>query len=186
MKILSLDLEMNQPSGKIIQIGAVVGDLDSGVVVERFGIFVECNEPLNPEITKLTGITVHDLSRGVSLPAAYSELLRFHEKHRPFCNPLTWGGGDSAELKKQLDGSCTHWVFGRRWIDVKTIYQTQCIAGGKPLQGGLARVMTKYGLKFKGRKHNAVDDAENTFLLYFEMLKMFKVTSNPKQSLVGG
>ena len=185
MKILSLDLEMNQPSGKIIQIGAVVGDLVSGEVVDRFGIFVSCGEYLNPEITKLTGITVQDLNKAVSLPVAYSDLLKFHEKHRPFCNPLTWGGGDSDELRRQLDGSCTHWVFGRRWIDVKTIYQTQCLAEGKPSQGGLAKIMTKYGLKFRGRKHNAVDDAENTFLLYFEMLKMFKATSNPIKSLVG-
>lgn len=178
MKILSLDLEMNQPSGRIIQIGAVVGDINTGQVVERFGVFVDCFEPLNPEITKLTGISVADLSRAVSLPLAYAEFLKFHERHKPFCNPLTWGGGDSAELKNQLDGNWTRWVFGRRWIDAKTIYQSQCLAIGKPVQGGLSRVMTKYGLRFKGRKHNAIDDAENTFLLYFEMLKMFRVTSN--------
>lgn len=164
---------MNQPSGKIIQIGAVIGDLSSGVVIDRFDRFITLEEPLNPAITKLTGIVSADLNRGISLPQAYGELSEFHRKYQPFCNPITWGGGDSAELRKQLDGAYQSWIFGRRWIDAKTIYQSHCIARGKPLQGGLARVMTKYGLKFKGKKHNALDDAENTFLLYFEMLKMF-------------
>lgn len=180
MKVISLDLEMNQPSGTIIQIGAVVGDVESGEIHGRFTQFVSIDESLNPEITKLTGITEADLEYGVTLPQAYSELVQFFESHGPFWNPITWGGSDSYELRCQLDGAYTKWIFGRRWVDAKTIYQSYCIANRKPLQGGLAKVMTKFGLRFTGRKHNALCDAENTFILYCEFLKMFRATSNPE------
>ena len=34
--------------------------------------------------------------------------------------------------------------------------------------------MTKLGLRFNGRKHNAADDCENTAFVYIELLNKFK------------
>lgn len=172
MKITSLDLELNQPSGKIIQIGAVIGDTQTGEVSQRLRIYVDPQEQLSDFIIELTGITETDIKeKGTTLKEAYLQLREFHLRHSTFINPLTWGGGDSQEIFNQLaPEDRSEWPFGRRWVDAKTLYVSECIARGLPVQGGLSKVMNKYNMNFKGRKHDAQDDAENTFKLYHEML----------------
>jgi inhibitor of KinA sporulation pathway (predicted exonuclease) len=65
-------------------------------------------------------------------------------------------------------------LFGRRWIDCKTLYVSRCFARGEKHQAGLAKAMTKVGLRFDGRKHNAMDDAINTFFLYCKLIGELK------------
>ena len=180
MKLTSLDLEMNQPSGRIIQIGACVGDTNTGEILETLSVLVHpgIGDPITEFITGLTGITQQQVDTdGTSLLEAYDILKDLHTRHQCFMNPLTWGGGDSYELKKQLErdfGWVNNWCFGRRWIDVKTLYHTRQLARDGKVQAGLARALTKLGLQFKGRKHNAKDDAVNTFYAYLELSKVFK------------
>jgi len=171
---LTLDLEMNQPSGKIIQIGAVAGDL-SGNIIDKISIYVNPYEVVSERIVKLCDIHQKDVDSGLSLHEAYLQLKNFHLKHDCFINPITWGGGDSELLRRQMniDIEDLSWCFGRRWIDAKTIFTSYQLANGLPIQGGLAKAMTKFGLFFSGRKHNAADDAENTFILYTHMLNSF-------------
>jgi inhibitor of KinA sporulation pathway (predicted exonuclease) len=98
----ALDLEMNQPSGKIIQIGACVGNIVTGEILETLSLFVNPEELLSPFIVGLTGIKQQDVDTGLSLEEAYSKLKEFHIKHKSFMNPITWGGGDSQEILRQL------------------------------------------------------------------------------------
>lgn len=177
----SLDLEMNQPSKKIIQIGAVVGNISTGEIIERISLFVNPKERINPGITELTKITQEDVNNGDTLENAYQKLQFVHLRHGSFINAITWGGGDSLELLNQLKQENVNfdeqsWCFGRRWIDAKTLFISWRLANGKPIQGGLAKTMTKFGLAFKGQKHNAMHDAENTFNLYRKMLNLLKDT----------
>jgi inhibitor of KinA sporulation pathway (predicted exonuclease) len=194
---LSLDLELNQPSDKIIQIGAVVGDIHSGEIFEKFDRLVKIDEPLCLDekicnIPKLTGITDEMLEKdGISLIDAYTDLAALHKKYQCFRNPIVWGGGDSKSLKEDLarlghhfssgfgvDKHLPMYCFGHRWLDVKSIYQVYCLMNNLPVQGGLAKSMTRLGLKFDGTKHNAMWDAYNTFLIAKEMfgkLKTYKV-----------
>jgi inhibitor of KinA sporulation pathway (predicted exonuclease) len=176
MKLTCIDLELNQPSGKIIQIGAVVGDTNTGDITHRLKVYVNPQEPLSQFIIDLTGITQSVIDKeGVTLTEAYLKLKEFHLRHSTFMNPLPWGGGDSQEIFDQLPvEDRIDWPFGRRWIDAKTLYVSECIAKGLPVQGGLSKVMTKYNLKFQGKKHDALDDAENTFRLYKEMLLIIR------------
>lgn len=173
---MSFDLEMNQPSGTIIQVGYVVGDTDTGEILNRGCHNIYCEEEIAPRIELLTGVTQHDVNKGISLVDMYKILVDVHQKYNCFRNPLTWGGGDSHELKTQLRvaGVKDPHLFGRRWIDAKTLYVSYRLANGKPPQGGLAKAMLRLGLKFDGRKHNAGDDAYNTFLIYLKLLKFFK------------
>lgn len=173
MKLLSLDLEMNQPSGKIIQIGAVVGDSETGAILDSFSVFINPNEELSEYIIGLTGITQKQVDQGDSLMDGYLKLKEFAKKHDCFCNPVTWGGGDSQELKNQL-GPVENWLFGRRWIDTKTLYQSYRIANGKKVQAGLAKALLNMGLKFQGRKHDALDDAKNTWIIYKALINKLK------------
>ena len=64
------------------------------------------------------------------------------------------------------------------WIDTKTLFVSWRFANGKPIQGGLAKSMLKVGIKFEGRKHNATDDAVNTFRTYVRMLQLLKSESS--------
>jgi inhibitor of KinA sporulation pathway (predicted exonuclease) len=176
----SLDLELNQPSGKIIQIGAVSGHLLSGKVIETFSCFIKIDEPLNARIIKLTGITEDDLSSGISLKEGYLQLAAIHSKNKAFMNPIVWGGGDSLAIRDELESNNSDFFkerdfcFGRRWIDIKTIYQMYRFANGLKMQSGLSKSLGRLGLQFKGKKHNALDDAANTFHLASQLLKRLK------------
>lgn len=183
----SIDLEMNQPSGKIIQIGAVVGNIKTGEILDSLSVIVNPHEQLGTcndietTITELTGITQEQVDAGVELEEAYLVLRDFHKKHGSFINPITWGGGDAEEVRQQLESEFSAegkelpaWCFGRRWIDAKTLFVSWRFAHGQPIKSGLAKAMLKVGLRFQGRKHNALDDAKNTFIMYKRLLELFK------------
>jgi len=172
--LLFLDLEMNQPSGKIIQIGYVIIDMDVDQTLCSKRIYVNPNEKLNPTIETLTGISQAQVDSAPTLEQAYIELVADVVQHKPFINPVTWGGGDSAELRKQLCMDDERFVFGRRWIDAKTIYVAYALANNLPYAGGLFKVMSRFKLGFIGRAHDALTDATNTYRLYKHLLTLFK------------
>ena len=175
INLLSLDLEMNQPSGTIIQVGAVVGNLASGEILEEVSCFINPHETLSEYIIKLTNIKQHQVDCGVSLQEGYKVLQQLHTKYKCFRNSLCWGGGDSQELKQQLNYPDDEmFLFGRRWIDAKTLYVSLRFASNQKHQAGLSKAMARLGLQFQGKKHNATVDAKNTFLIYKELLRRFK------------
>lgn len=187
--ITSIDLEMNQPSRKIISIGAVLGNLENGIIEQEKQWFIKideplCTSPLLTDIVKLTGITEEILkNEGIELIQAYEELCLFH-KQADFINPVAWGCGDSRSLREDLlrlgynfnqgfgnnNKLLPFFCFGRREFDCKQRYQEQCILEGKKLQSGLKKAVNKCGLVFQGRAHEALSDARNTFLLYYHLL----------------
>jgi DNA polymerase III epsilon subunit-like protein len=52
---IALDLEMNQPSGKVIEVGVAIGNVNDGVLEMR-NWYVDPQEPIEEYITQLTGI----------------------------------------------------------------------------------------------------------------------------------
>lgn len=186
----SLDLELNQPSNKIIQIGACRFDLETGEVVDTFNRYVKIDEPLCRnesicDIPKLTGITDELLEeKGVDLISAYKDLAAWHRSPVPGqetggrMNAVTWGGGDSREIFEELRDRFNYtdpqgYCFGRRWFDVKTLFQFFRMSQGETIQAGLGKACKRLGHNFEGRKHNALYDAINTakiaHLLYEKM-----------------
>ena len=177
INLLSLDLELNQPSGTIIQVGAVVGNLETGEILERYSAIRKTNEKIDERIQKLTGITDEKIKEGISLIQIYTDLETIHKKYKCFRNPVTWGGGDSEELRLQVFKTPEDFVFGRRWIDAKTLFLSFMFANSNPQQAGLSKAMAKLGLQFKGKKHDAKDDAFNAFIIYRDLVNKF--ISNP-------
>jgi inhibitor of KinA sporulation pathway (predicted exonuclease) len=175
MKIMSLDLELNQdPSGpKIIEIGACVGDTQSGEVLETYTRFVNPNQLLIEFIIKLTGIRQEDVDAAGSLEEAYLGMEDLGRRHDCLHMPIVWGAGDGPHLRSELPRHVS-WSFGRRELDVKAVFQAFQMAKSEKLQAGLAKALTRLGLNFQGKKHRAVDDAINTFRIYFELLKKFQ------------
>lgn len=174
MNILALDLELNQnPEGsKIIEIGACCGNTETGEVLEKYSAFVNPNETLQDFIIKLTSITQDQVDAAGSILDAYQGMVGMAGKYDCLHMPLVWGMGDGHALRKELPQTC-QWNFGRRELDVKAVFQAYQMVKGQKIQAGLAKAMTKLGLQFQGTKHRAVDDAVNTFRIYYELIRRF-------------
>ena len=166
---VAIDLEMAQPSGKIIQIGAAAGDIEKKTVIDSLSVFINPEEELTDFIKKLTGISQDDVDGGVDLVTGYSRLTEFVKKHGASPMLLEWGQGDCRALKQQLGP--TKWELGRTSMNVKNIHQFQQLQKSEKIQGGLAKALLRNGLNFDGKKHNAEDDAKNTLLVFFKMLE---------------
>ena len=182
-KYLALDLELNNaPDGstsnpKIIQVGVAIGSARENPkewITKKW--YVKINDPIYPFITDLTGITTQDIQQfGMTHYDIGQELSRLIKEHDVFVNPVTWGGGDSTELKDEFNQHGIEFRhFGRRWIDVKTWYTLRLLANGKRPTGGLSSAMGVYKLQFEGQAHRADVDAYNTLRLFFEILKRQK------------
>lgn len=168
----ALDLEMEQPCGTIIQIGAVKFDDLTGEILDRFNEYIKLDHSLSSYITSLTGIKNEDIVYGKTLREAFTNLNKFTEE----CHSLravVWGSNDMLTLKTQLPPIT--WKYGRRVMDVKTLHQFIGPMLGLNDTGGLSKIMSKYGLHFEGKKHNALFDAENTAKLYMELKQYIRV-----------
>ncbi len=177
-RLLSIDLEMNQDSGKIIQIGAVVGDIRTGEILEELSLFVNPHEQLSEYIINLTGIKQYEVDEGVELENAYKVLVDFKRRNNCFHCPITWGGEDMKCLKEQCKIEPKDWEFGRNHFDAKKLFQSYCLANDLNLQSGLGKSLVRMKLNFEGKAHNAIDDARNTFKIYKHLLQYFKEGPN--------
>lgn len=174
MNILSLDCEYNQPSGKTIQIGAAVYTV-AGVLIEQFETYVDPGEPINVEITILTGITDQNVQGAPSIKEAYEMLEFIHAKHKCFANPIVWGSGvrnDSLTIWEESKVDRPNFM-GYRVLDAKSIYQTVMMVNGRTVRGGLVKCCEVLGIPFEGVAHTALADAMNTFRVWHYLAKRF-------------
>jgi len=191
---IALDLELNNapdhstPNPKIIQVGIAIGDYEmykSNTLISHHW-YLNPNEPIYPFITELTGITDEDVTtKSVTHEVLLTQLTGFIHRHKPFLNPVTWGGGDSTELKQEyIDRQIPFQLFGRRWIDVKTWYVLHMLTKGKKPSGGLRSALGEFKMQFEGTPHRADDDALNTLRLFFKIMeqqrKMYDILDNAK------
>jgi len=192
---LALDLELNNapdgstPTPKIIQVGIAIGSWDhfeGNQIITRKWYF-DPQEPIYPFITELTGITDDDIKENAVTHEVFAEeFAEFVKPYKPWVNPITWGGGDTVELKDEMNSNGVHFpFFGHRWIDVKTWYTLHMLAKSKRPSGGLKSAMAEYKLQFQGTPHRADDDALNTLRLFFTILdkqsRIYNILDNAKQ-----
>lgn len=170
-KYLVIDLEMNQPSNTIIEIGYVVGD-KTGRVFENESIFVKTEEQIAPYITDLTGISNELLSEKGLHPSLISDLVNsIIAKHNVSLKAITWGAGDVRLLLNQFPQINLH----NRYLDMKTIYQLEAIANNKTMAKGLFNAATSLGINNGAYvAHRAKDDALVTYLVFVEYIRKFK------------
>lgn len=174
--IVSLDLELNQLNNqpKIIQIGLTVAHLPTRKIIESKSIMVNPGEGITEYISTLTGITDYQVKDAPNIQEAYQEMCAYLKKFNTHRMPIVWGNGDVWAIKKEVGTIGDEWPFGWREMDVKTLVQAIAMANNGQVQGGLAKSMSRYGLRFQGRKHNAEDDSKNTMLMYFKILDILK------------
>jgi inhibitor of KinA sporulation pathway (predicted exonuclease) len=169
----ALDLELNNKSDgtvpKIIQVGIAIGKPND---IKTYSWYVNPQEPLVPFITELTGITEEVIAtQSVSLSQVAEELGNLLTQEKPFTNPIVWGGNDAAELLQEFrDGGIDFPFFGRRILDVKTLFVYLEQVNGRSPSGGLRSAMGKYKCPFIGTPHRADQDAYNTLRFYFALV----------------
>jgi inhibitor of KinA sporulation pathway (predicted exonuclease) len=180
IKYCALDLELNNlqngQTPKIIQVGIAIASPIRPNDIQTYSWYLDPEEEISPFITKLTGIDNQLIKeKAVShetVAEQFGELLKVNEC---FVNPIVWGGGDgndASELKAEFrERNIDFPFFGRRVVDVKTLYVFQQMVEGKSPSGGLRKSMISYGLDFVGTPHRADVDAENTLRFFFYFLQ---------------
>jgi inhibitor of KinA sporulation pathway (predicted exonuclease) len=177
----SLDLELNNLNNgttpKIIQVGVSIGSPVRPDDIKTFSWYLDPEEEITPFITKLTGID-NQLIKEKAVPhqIVAEELGALININKCFVNPIVWGGGgegnDATELKDEFrERNIDFPFFGRRVVDVKTLYVFNQMVQGKSPSGGLRKSMLSYGLTFEGQSHRAEIDALNTLRFFFYFLE---------------
>lgn len=172
MKVFSFDLELNQAKtgAKIIEIGACIGETYTKQVIDQYSCIVNPEEILEPTIIALAGLTQDEVNAGTNIVNAYNGMVAMVNQHECMRTPIVWGCGDGFALKRELPIE-VKWMFGRRELDVKAVFQAYLLAiDDKVSQSGLAKSLRKLGLNFEGTAHRAKDDAINTFFIFCKLL----------------
>lgn len=171
---MAFDLECNQPSKSIIQVGIVVGNLKSGEILDKEQWNINVDEEISDYITNLTGITQTDVDNGEFIGTVYDNICHIRDYYQCFRNPIVWGGQDCSHFRQEMNIKDEEpFVFGFREIDAKTLYVSWRFKTGTTYQAGLGKALVKMGLEFQGKKHTAMDDAYNTFIIYRKLLEKF-------------
>jgi inhibitor of KinA sporulation pathway (predicted exonuclease) len=188
---LAIDLELNNKNDgkipKIISVGIAIGSPVRPDNILTSHWYIDPQEPITPFISQLTGITDEVIqTESISHETVAEELGSIIKSWNCFTNPVVWGGGgegnDATELKDEFrDRKIDFPYFGRRVIDVKTLYVFQQIVQGKSPSGGLRKSMISYGLDFEGTPHRADVDALNTLRFFFYFLERQKKFENYRE-----
>jgi DNA polymerase III epsilon subunit-like protein len=187
MKLISIDLEMNQPSRKIIQIGAVCFDPKDGSITEIFNQLVDPGEALNPEITQLTRITDQMLFGKPSIKEAAVTLSAIKNRLQTSPIGIVWGSAESNDVRKIYEEASIESPFVGRIIDVKATFQMLANSSAAEFRSkvGLSKACNLLGIgwdeKF-GKPHDALADAYNTMRVYMFLSKCLKGGFDIKRS----
>lgn len=194
MKYITIDLENNQPSGKIIQIGAVLFDTDHKTepVRDQFVTYVNPKEEVNWQETLRSGETLEEL-------LGYEFKQKWQEQNIPTAEALTkfwdwikvsnggkkiiqWGRGDLSEIITESKENKVFYPSKIRELNLKIVYQFlyQPAYRLNKAPGGLKSACRAMGLEFKGRAHDALVDALNTGYLALTMYNIIRNYSDIK------
>ncbi len=175
MRIIIVDLELNQPSKKIIQIGATCIDVRNGSLCGNFNTFVNPEEELSPFIMDLCGISQKDVDSGDKLPNALMDFWDWTEKSG--CRNLAAWGSDVYWMTTSSAAHEVKYPHKLKSLNIKemsTVMRTALPATKS--RGGLKSTMEAFGLIFEGKQHDALNDAVQAGRLLFfwkeEMRKM--------------
>ena len=183
----SLDLELNNKrdgtTPRIIEVGVAFGSSVRPEEITRYNWYLDPEEKITDFISNLTGITYEIIKeKSVPLSQVAEELGNLLTQEKPFVNPITWGGNDAAELLQEFRDRCISFpFFGRRILDVKTLFVYTQMVNGKSPAGSLKKSMRSYGLEFIGENHRADVDAYNTLRFFFYFLERQRIFENYKE-----
>lgn len=160
--LIVFDLEANQPSGKIIEIGAVKLTRIGKIEESKFQSFVNPDETINDYIVNLCQLSPNDLNLISTAPSFDEALRKFYEwatkisKNVVLCS---WGNYDIAELKQQTK----KFPFRGKSVDAKSIAMWVSLMFGRKIGSeSLEGMLKDWNVQQVGQKHRALFDAYNT------------------------
>jgi len=193
MKFTSLDLELNQPSNRIIQIGAAAYCTDRGLI-DEFSMYVDPGEEVNWDHTLNIGISLETL-----LPPHFKELWtdwkvvdkeamrRFWAWHKTTGAGkkfIQWGGGDMKLLVEESQG-CGY-PSHLKVFDVKQAYKFIWQPGARlEKQSQLSSACKQLGVEGPDPAHCALQDAKATGRVMIEMFKQVEALAELQNKLGG-
>lgn len=169
--LIVLDIEANQPSSKIIELGAVKFLRDGGISPNKFSQLVAIDEKLgfctgnnNCSITELTGITDKMLEEnGWPFAMAGKAFKNWVFSDTKNIVLASWGNWDIPCLRMNYEQAGVPYPFRGKSLDIKSIgVWVNLIRGKKVKADGLSSMMKAWEIPFEGTKHRACDDAYNT------------------------
>ena len=183
MRFISIDLENNQPSGSIIQLGAVAWDTDLDTAISTFNIFVEPpEEEVNWDHLLNIGETLEALlgptfkseweKRKVSREEGLKQFWEWVDTVKCGKKVVQWGRGDMEQILKESKLSKVRYPSHLRVLNLKTTYQflfQPALRYTKVF--GLGGAVRSVGLTFEGDPHNALADSLNTARVYAVLYK---------------
>lgn len=173
MRMIIMDLEMNQPSGTIIQIGACVIDTQKKGVDSKFDSVCNPGELPSEFITGLTGITRSDVQNA---PPIHDVLTSFWDWAREVKAGKRMGawGKDIPILQRASALYKIRYVWPKQY-DIKQYVNLHIHFHKREKLGmGLEKCLELYGIEFEGKQHNAYCDAYNTALLLNKVIEEIK------------
>lgn len=161
MKMIVLDLEMSQPSHKIIEIGAVLTNIKTGLIIDIYQTYVNPNEAIDPFITALTGIDDDTVELAPDLASVAPYFWNWCKSCNCGMQIAAWGT-DIWELKSQANqvGVPAPKLRSLNLKEMSKIFRSA--KGGIKLSAGLRNTLQAYDLIFEGEQHRALIDAQNT------------------------
>lgn len=164
--LIVLDLELNQPSRLIIEIGAVKLLRNGEISRDNFRAFVRTREPVDKDVSILTGITDTLLEDyGLDFQKAIVALSEWASSETKNICFAGWGG-DFHWLLSECESDGVKWPLRFKNYDVKSmVFWASVERGLKFSSDGLGTMMSLYGLEWDshyGKQHDALADAWNT------------------------
>lgn len=170
MKLAIFDLEMNQPSGTIIQIGAVVVDTARGEIGDTFDVVCNPGEVPTSFIEGLTNITRDEVRNA---PTAYSAITQFWRwlKNAQCGNKLASWGDDFSDIQK----ASSYYKISYDWPKFFNIKDFVCLYthlkdDSQSYKMGLRAACEFWGVDYdKDKAHNALWDARKTAEVFLKV-----------------
>ncbi|MFE7037274.1 exonuclease domain-containing protein [Streptomyces sp. NPDC057621] len=158
----------SRPPGQvseIIEIGLTVVDLHASQRLARHRILVRpARSTVSEFCTELTGLTQHEVERGVTFAEACRLLAA---EHRAGARPwASWGDYDRHQFTRQCQTTGTPYPFGRRHTNAKAVFTK---AHGLRKRPGMAQALGIAGRRLEGRHHRGEDDAWNIAALVLHL-----------------
>lgn len=172
MKLAIFDLEMNQPSGTIIQIGAVVVDTNKMTIGDTYSLVCNPGEVPSDFITNLTGITRGSVREA---PTAHSAITNFWKwlKTAECGNKLGAWGNDFKDIRN----ASSYYKISYDWPkffnikDFVAMY-THIKDDQQSYKMGLKQACEFWGIKYdKEKAHDALWDAMKTAEVFMAVCK---------------
>lgn len=173
MKTIVIDLELSQPSKRIIELGAVCIDLKNDTKMRNIKMFSKVanigEERLSDFIIQLTGITQQEVDAGQSLETVLLDFWQWRQEEAQ-CKHISAWGNDYWHVLEACRDLKVHYPDKLKFLNIKefaTVFRS-CLPQSRQ-KGGLKSTMEMFGLPFLGTPHRALVDSQNTARLLIEL-----------------